>query len=464
MMMHTTADQIVYAEVPIPDYEPVTLITELPEDVYRARLEAACARMAVEGLDALAIYGDREHFSNFEYLCGFDPRFEEALLIVHRSGECFCLLGNECYPLASISKIPLRRVLFQPFSLPGQPISDAWDFAAALANAGLKSGMRVGLVDWKLFPKCMGRQFGAPSFIANALCACVGDENLVNATGLLINPENGLRIVGEWEQAVAYESSAALISQGMLRALDAVEPGKTELEIGAYFNPCALPVTSHANVSSGARTRVGLISPTNKVIERGDRMTMCWSIRGALSCRSFYVAESEADLPEKGRDYIDCIVKPYYASIVNFYENIGIGVTGGELHEVVTRDFPQEQFGWTLNPGHLLGSEEWLCSPVWKDSPIRFCSGQFVQVDFIPGPKEPYFGSNVEDGILIADEALREKIRRNSPDTWRRIERRRRFMADTLGIRLKDEVLPLYDGQGLLRPFVLNRSFAMRKR
>ena len=123
MMMHTTADQIVYAEVPIPDYEPVTLITELPEDVYRARLEAACARMAVEGLDALAIYGDREHFSNFEYLCGFDPRFEEALLIVHRSGECFCLLGNECYPLASIpfdaSFSNPFPCLANPFPMPG---------------------------------------------------------------------------------------------------------------------------------------------------------------------------------------------------------------------------------------------------------------------------------------------------------------------------------------------------------
>ena len=196
-MIHTTADQIVYVEVPKPEYEPVTLITELSEGVYRARLEAACARMVVEGLDALVVYGDREHFSNFEYFCGFDPRFEEALLIVHQSGECFCLLGNECYPLASISKIPLRSVLFQPFSLPGQPISDAWDFAAALAKAGLKTGMRVGLADWKIFPACMGRQFGAPSFIANALCDCVGDENLVNATGLLIHPENGLRIVGE---------------------------------------------------------------------------------------------------------------------------------------------------------------------------------------------------------------------------------------------------------------------------
>ena len=33
-------------------------------------------------LTHLVVYGDREHFANLAYLTGFDPRFEEAVLIV----------------------------------------------------------------------------------------------------------------------------------------------------------------------------------------------------------------------------------------------------------------------------------------------------------------------------------------------------------------------------------------------
>lgn len=35
-------------------------------------------RMKEESFDVLIVYGDLEHGSNFEYLTGFLPRFEEA--------------------------------------------------------------------------------------------------------------------------------------------------------------------------------------------------------------------------------------------------------------------------------------------------------------------------------------------------------------------------------------------------
>ena len=34
------------------------------------------------GFDAIIVYADREHCANLSYLTGFDPRFEEALLIL----------------------------------------------------------------------------------------------------------------------------------------------------------------------------------------------------------------------------------------------------------------------------------------------------------------------------------------------------------------------------------------------
>ena len=55
------------------------------------RKNVFCA-MEWEQIDCLMIYGDLEHGSNFEYLTGFLPRFEEALLVIHRRDPAFMLL------------------------------------------------------------------------------------------------------------------------------------------------------------------------------------------------------------------------------------------------------------------------------------------------------------------------------------------------------------------------------------
>jgi hypothetical protein len=34
------------------------------------------------GGDGVVVYGDREHSANLVHCCGFDPRFEEALLVI----------------------------------------------------------------------------------------------------------------------------------------------------------------------------------------------------------------------------------------------------------------------------------------------------------------------------------------------------------------------------------------------
>ena len=67
------------------------------------RLAAVRAEMALRGLDALVVYGDREHAANLHWLTGFDPRFEEALLVV-RADEALLIAGNECLPYTAISR------------------------------------------------------------------------------------------------------------------------------------------------------------------------------------------------------------------------------------------------------------------------------------------------------------------------------------------------------------------------
>lgn len=56
------------------------------------RKQSVLERMAAEEFDTLVIYADKEHGSNFEYLSGFLPRFEEGLLVLDKTGAATLIL------------------------------------------------------------------------------------------------------------------------------------------------------------------------------------------------------------------------------------------------------------------------------------------------------------------------------------------------------------------------------------
>jgi hypothetical protein len=70
-------------------------------------------------LTHIVVYGDREHFANLTYLTGFDPRFEEALLIIRRASTPLILVGNECVSYLGVSSLHtsgrMRHERFQSF-------------------------------------------------------------------------------------------------------------------------------------------------------------------------------------------------------------------------------------------------------------------------------------------------------------------------------------------------------------
>jgi hypothetical protein len=167
-------------------------------------------------------------------------------------------------------------------------------------------------------------------------------------------------------------------------------------------------------------------------------------------------------LPANIRDYIGKLVAPYFRAIVDWYEHVGIGVTGGELFDIIDRQLGDPFFGINLNPGHLIHLDEWVSSPMYRGSTQELCSGMALQVDVIPATNTPYHTTNIEDGIALADEVLRHTFEQKYPDTWRRIQLRRAFMHDMLGIQLKPEVLPFSNIPAYLPPFWLSPQQAMR--
>src|SRR5437016_2838647 len=113
------------AEIALPEFGLPREEPTIPAATYEARIASARQRAYGAGYDVLMVYADREHFANLAYLTGFDPRFEEALLILTQDQTPTLLVGNEDMAYTAISPIDLRPVLFQTFSLLSQPRSSS---------------------------------------------------------------------------------------------------------------------------------------------------------------------------------------------------------------------------------------------------------------------------------------------------------------------------------------------------
>jgi hypothetical protein len=130
------------------------------------------------------------------------------------------------------------------------------------------------------------------------------------------------------------------------------------------------------------------------------------------------------------------------------------GVRGGDVWAATMADLPLATFGVTLNPGHLIGDDEWISSPIFPGSDLALRSGMAMQCDIIPS--HPVYGSTrMEDGYVIADAALVAELEQGWPDLLARCRMRQTFMRETIGLDVPDALLPLADTCGVVAPFLL---------
>jgi len=87
-------------------------------------------------------------------------------------------------------------------------------------------------------------------------------------------------------------------------------------------------------------------------------------------------------------------------------------------------------------------------------------SGMVMQVDVIPSSRT-YSSTRMEDGVVIADQALRRQIQAQFPDCFARCRKRRDFVTDVLGIPLPEEILPLSNIPAIVPPFFLSPSMIL---
>jgi len=447
------------AEVDLPDFGMPQEAPEIPPSTYADRLERLRARMDEEGYDRLVVYADREHSANLAYLTGFDPRFEEAVLVVGPDGEPAILVGNECYGMAAAAPLPMRRHLFQDLSLPSQPRDRSRPLVEILADEGIRRDSRVGVVGWKGYAD--RQTIEVPAYLVAALRDLTPSGLVENAAHLFIDAADGLRVINEVEQLAAFEHAACWTSQGVRRLLHELRPGLREREAVALLGWTGAPLSCHLMLTAGERASLGLLSPGDRRIERGDRFTVAFGIWGALNCRAGFVVADASELPDAIGDYVERLVRPYFETVVEWYRALHVGQVGGALSDIVQRGLGDPFFGIFLNPGHQIHLDEWVNSPVAPGSTIELRSGMALQVDIIPATGTDYFTTNIEDGVALADEGLRAELSSRYPQAWERIQARRRFMEDALGIELHPDVLPFSNIPAWLPPFLLAPDLAM---
>ncbi|GAC1473331.1 MAG: M24 family metallopeptidase [Ktedonobacteraceae bacterium] len=454
------------AEIILPDFGLPRVEPTIPAATYKDRIAAARRRAADAAYDVLIVYADREHFANLAYLTGFDPRFEEALLILTQDHTPKLLVGNEDMAYTAISPVQLQPILYQTFSLLSQPRSSSASLPSILRDAGIGTvgGKRVGVAGWKYFVSLEtptpDHWLEVPAYLVDTLRG-MGCE-VRNAGQIFMEPEHGLRAVNDIDQLASFEFAASYGSQGLRNLLFNVQPGMSEFETFRLLAPIGLPLCYHPVVFSGERTALGLASPSSRILRFGDPVFAALGYWGSNNARAGFLVKGAKSLPTAIRDYVDKLVAPYFRAIVEWYEHIGIGVTGGELFDIINRHLGNPFFGVSLNPGHLIHLDEWVSSPIYRGSTQQLRSGMALQVDVIPATNTPYYTTNIEDGIALADAALRQAFQQKYPDTWNRIQQRRTFMRDVLGIQLKPEVLPFSNIPAYLPPFWLSPQLAMR--
>ena len=429
--------------VTIPDFGPIDEPPPLPAERYAARCDAA---LATAGTDWLMVYADREHMANVMFLSGFEPRFEEALLLLGPSGTRILITGNECIPYAARAALPGLEVrLSQTMSLLGQDRTAAPRLTDVLRDAGVRRGASVGIVGWKyLGEEEWDRDVDGPpppflpAAYLGAIAAVAGADGVCDRTEVLLHPERGQRSIIDADQIAVFEAAAARGSAMVWSILSGLRPGDSERAGAARMGYGGDPFNVHAMLASGGPSDgsvIGLASPGARVLRKGDGVSTAIGLWGGLSAR--------AGLLDDANDAFVATASAYFAGLLAWYRHARIGGTGAALHDAVVETLAAGGLRSLLNPGHLTGHEEWSHTPVRPGSTDRLRSGMHVQVDVIPTPMPDGWALNCEDSIVLADAALRADLAERHPTVAARIAARRRFMIDVIGAEVDEAVLPL---------------------
>ncbi|MEA2531582.1 MAG: hypothetical protein QOG89_3226, partial [Thermomicrobiales bacterium] len=320
--------RVVLPEFGIPVERPAITTTEY-EQRARALYEAV-------GLDWVVVYGDREHFGNLVWLSGYDPRFEEALLLLGPRDQRVLLVGIEGVAYAEVTGLPVDVRFYHPFSIQGQPHVDSPPLEELLREVGLDRVSRVGVVGWKSLDPGETDDPTVPAFVPAFILRALNritEAPALDVTAAMTDAERGLRTRNSAAQIALFEWGAARSSAAVMRVVRGARPGMTESEAAGLLGYQGEPVTMHPIVAASNGVLNGLRSPSSRVISRGEAISCGVGYWGGLTCRAGLL------LDQPDEEFVASLVRPYYTAIATWWTTVGIGVSGGELDAAIRSAF-----------------------------------------------------------------------------------------------------------------------------
>jgi len=431
------------------------------EKTYKKRIDRLKKIMIQRNLEHIIIYGDMANFANIYYLTGIIMKFEQALLIINKSGKPVFISGNEMIIFCKSSPLKdIELLLFQPFSLQGQPHSKSINLDILLKEAGIKKGESTGIICNKYYPyyRDYEKIYDIPHYIMEIIAGITERSNLINCTQLMTDPVFGMRNNLDIEDIAFLEFSSGLISGGIYNILKNLETGMNEVEASSLFGYRGeLPFFVPWGIEFGYETLTEIGFPDEaSILKKGDKVVIGTAIWGSCMARSGIFVSNRKELELLYPGIIKNFYFPYFRSIANWYNTLRIGINGGELYKSVADFIENPLYGVSLNPGHLIHYDEWTNSPVYKFSRDMFHSGIAIQCDYFSHHIQYGTDLILEDGLVLADEKLKTELNKKYPALMKRVENRRKFMTGVLGIELDRSILPLNDLQAVLMPFMLD--------
>ena len=140
-------------ELDIPEFSHSINQPEINNEIYENRLKRFKKDLRDNDFGSAVIYADREHFANMHFLSNFDPRFEEALLIINTEDDDILITGPENQGYSNISKIKLNKINYPTLGLLSQDRSKKIDIFEILKKNIKNQNKKIGLVGWKYFTK-----------------------------------------------------------------------------------------------------------------------------------------------------------------------------------------------------------------------------------------------------------------------------------------------------------------------
>ena len=171
--------------IALPDYGVPRQIPKIAAETYQARFARFMDRIAEKGLDAAVVYADREHCANISWLTGFDPRFEEALLIAVRGKDPVIITGPENVGLAAATMLGTSSLLWPGFGLLGQDRTKSASASRPAGEGGAGEGTQDRCGGLEVLPSrrgCRSGQRGGSARLCDG-AACRHRTAVVNATG-----------------------------------------------------------------------------------------------------------------------------------------------------------------------------------------------------------------------------------------------------------------------------------------